>query len=342
MLQILIFNRKRVGETEKLLVSDFNKKHNIQKDSEIFSNLNATEKIVSERYMRMEVRGKLNRPVSLLISKRQIKLIELILSYRKQAEVSMCNEYVFGRGKSMHYDAAKSLREAAWECGAGQPQLLTGTRLRKHIATVSQAMDFTENEMAILADFMGHDIATHRKFYRLPSEAIHLAKISQLLISLEDGTLSQYYGKRLDDINININVAEDDEEDIAPGASAGHEPTRHEPAVETDELVSEDDSHNTADEYSVPSSSKKTTKVKVSKMDLNDRTPPKRKISIKRSWKTPERHAARKTFANHIKNEYLPTPMECLKAIRQNPALKGRTVQQLKAWVNNEIRRHSK
>lgn len=101
------------------------------------------------------------------------------------------------------------------------PHLLRGTKLRKHIATVSHALNLTENELTILADYMGHNIEIHRSFYRLPNEAIHLAKVSQLLFALDNGVIYKYKGKSLDAINIEEidSVAEDgdileDEKDV--------------------------------------------------------------------------------------------------------------------------------
>ncbi|XP_054708607.1 protein ECT2-like [Uloborus diversus] len=76
--------------------------------------------------------------------------------------------------------------------------------------------------MTNLAAFLGHDIKTHRKFYRLPNEAIHLAKISRLLMAVDDGTIEQFHGKSLNEINVNVEVGEDPgskEENIDPGYS---------------------------------------------------------------------------------------------------------------------------
>lgn len=106
---------------------------------------------------------------------------------------------------------ARCLREVADMCGAAQPHLLRGTKLRKHIATVSQALNLTENELAILADYMGHNIEIHRNFYRLPNEAIHLAKISQLLYALDNDLIHKYKGKSLDDIDIENDVIDDEQ-----------------------------------------------------------------------------------------------------------------------------------
>lgn len=219
MLQVIVFNRKRIGEVEKLLISDFKKRHNIQQESEIYKTMTIRDKIVATRYMRMEVRGKLGRPVSLLISTKQVDLINKILNLRGKANVSTENPYVFGKYGILNknfYSASPALRWYSQNCGASRPDLLTGTKLRKHMATISQAMDLTENDLSILADFMGHNITTHRNFYRMPSEVTHLARISQVLLSLEEGDVTRYAGKRLEDINVDVVVDEPDEEDEQP------------------------------------------------------------------------------------------------------------------------------
>lgn len=91
----------------------------------------------------MEVRGKLGSPVSLLISNEQIHLIDLLLKFRNNRSFFAKSMFLVEEGRK--FEGARCLREAALNCGASQPQLLTGTRLRKHIATVSQAMNFAEN-----------------------------------------------------------------------------------------------------------------------------------------------------------------------------------------------------
>lgn len=88
------------------------------------------------------------------------------------------------------------------QCGAQKPGLLRGTLLRKHLATVTQAMAFTQSEMELLADYMGHNIIINQSFYKMTPDVLHLAKMSKLLIAMEDGTISNYFGKQFDDINV--------------------------------------------------------------------------------------------------------------------------------------------
>ncbi|XP_033725865.1 uncharacterized protein LOC117315678 isoform X3 [Pecten maximus] len=49
---------------------------------------------------------------------------------------------------------------------------------------------------------MGHELAVHRKFYRLPEDVTELAKVSKLLLAVENGCASRFKGKYLDDIDM--------------------------------------------------------------------------------------------------------------------------------------------
>ena len=66
------------------------------------------------------------------------------------------------------------LRKFSVECGAKQPQLLTTTSFRKHIAVISQMINLKENELDTLAGFLGHNIKVHRDFYRLPEDTLQV------------------------------------------------------------------------------------------------------------------------------------------------------------------------
>ena len=65
------------------------------------------------------------------------------------------------------------------------PTSLSSTNLRKHIATMSQLANLKDNELDIVANFLGHDIRTHREYYRLPTSTIQVAKVTKLLMAME-------------------------------------------------------------------------------------------------------------------------------------------------------------
>ena len=57
-------------------------------------------------------------------------------------------------------------------------------------------------ELQEVARHMGHELNVHRKFYRLQEDVIELAKISKLLLAVENGEAHHFSGMSLDDINI--------------------------------------------------------------------------------------------------------------------------------------------
>lgn len=72
------------------------------------------------------------------------------------------------------------LRDFANTCGAKQPDTLTSTGFRKYVATMSQMLNLKDNELDVLATFLGHDIRTHREFYRLPEDTIQVSLLTNI------------------------------------------------------------------------------------------------------------------------------------------------------------------
>ena len=52
---------------------------------------------------------------------------------------------------------------------------------------MAQVMNLQDNELDVLAKFLGHDVRIHRYFYRLPDATMQMAKVSKLLLALEGG-----------------------------------------------------------------------------------------------------------------------------------------------------------
>ncbi|ELT96442.1 hypothetical protein CAPTEDRAFT_192684 [Capitella teleta] len=55
----------------------------------------------------------------------------------------------------------------------------------KHVAIVIQILNLKDNELDIIAKFLGHDICTNREYYRLPEDSLQMAKVSKLLFAAE-------------------------------------------------------------------------------------------------------------------------------------------------------------
>ena len=98
---------------------------------------------------------------------------------REIGKIDPANVYQFPRSGECKTPirSCSALRKFASKCGAKKPELLTLTCLRKHIAVITQLLNLQDNELDIVAGFMGHDIRVHREYYRLPEDTLQLVKV---------------------------------------------------------------------------------------------------------------------------------------------------------------------
>lgn len=206
LVQIILFNRRRPGEVSKMNIDDLAKnKTGTQTLTEEDLALTNLEKRFTAQMSRVEITGKRERTVAVLLSHQMKSGLEEIMKHRPFMGINVKNKHVFciTTNDSLSYiRGGEVLKEYGNSAGLKRPDAIRATKLRKHVATMSQLMSFKENELDILADFMGHDIKVHREFYRLSDEVVQLAKVSKFLVALEKGQLPKYQGKTLDDIEI--------------------------------------------------------------------------------------------------------------------------------------------
>lgn len=188
LTSVQLFNRRRAGEIERVLIDDFRAYHGIDQNtnSDLFNSLSSESKEIAKQYIRFEIRGKLNRNVPVLLNQELLKCIELILKYRKKAGVLDDNPYLFGipsnRKTTMKYlRACVLMRNFSESCGAANPERLRGTELRKHIATTCLTLNLSEQEVDHVSDFMGHRKDIHKTFYRQPIVSREILRMSKLL-----------------------------------------------------------------------------------------------------------------------------------------------------------------
>ena len=75
--------------------------------------------------------------------------------------------------------------------------------MRKYIGTISQVLSLKKTEVDWLARHLGHDIRVHRDFYRLHESTIEIAKVSKLLLTVDQGKTGKFAGKTLTEIDLN-------------------------------------------------------------------------------------------------------------------------------------------
>jgi len=296
LAKTILFNRKRQGEVGKIKLHDFSCKRKAD-NSDVCVGLSDFEKGLLKIFTRMEIKGKRGRTVPVLLTDEMINWIDNLVSVRSHY-IPECNPYLFSTvGDYSHFRGSDVLRKFAMESGAKKPQLLTSTRLRKHVACLAQVVSLRENELDSLATFLGHDLRVHSQYYRLPLDVVQTAKISKLFMAAENGTLTQFAGKTLDDITIADNEEVDSDSDTDTQTDVDELPSTVAASCSQDV-----DSSSYADDSNVtdgPNSLPQKRRVKKTRNSV-----------VKKPWSSEEKEAVKNHFASNIVNRKLPGKAE--------------------------------
>lgn len=217
LIQIILFNRRRERKVASMPLSAYLSRDTVNVYEDVDWALSEVEKKMYKHFSRIIVRGKQGRLVPILLTPKMLSALELLMKYRKVCGVLKDNLYMFAQpGAMSHFRGSNCMHDFAEGCGAKCPKSLTSTRLRNHAATLSVVLNMTDTEIDELANILGHDSKIHREFYQLPEKTLYLAKISKVLMALEEGRLDEFHGKNLDDITIEPNdyIVDTDEEDV--------------------------------------------------------------------------------------------------------------------------------
>ncbi|VEN34414.1 unnamed protein product [Callosobruchus maculatus] len=302
LISLQLFNRRRPGETERVLIQDFQNFESVtDNDQDIFKSLSSDAQGAAKKYVRVTCRGKLMRTVPMLLHVEVKDCIQLILQFRQQAGVSKKNPYVFGLPSTdkrcfKYLRACELIRKFSRDCGAAVPISLRGTTLRKHIATRCITLELNDTEVSDLANFMGHAERIHKEHYRQPLVAREITRISRLLELAQGG-------------QENVSSSEDEEE-------------------EEEEPGSDKAERNSLQDLS-SSSSTGVAKKKRS-------TSPYGKTKRIR-WDREEIEAAVQHFQGYLNSneKRMPSLREIQNLQEKTPRLRRRTPAQIKTWLHN-------
>ncbi|RUS86797.1 hypothetical protein EGW08_005457 [Elysia chlorotica] len=151
--------------------------------ADVQESLTEVERKLAARLKRVEIRGKFNRKVAVLLTDSMMTKLDKVLELREKLNIS--NRYIFTRRNGdKPYRGHNVIKKLAGETKVKDLKLFTWTSLRKHIATMSQAMVISENDQDMLAAFQGHDIRVHGEYYRLPSEILQKSKVANILVQM--------------------------------------------------------------------------------------------------------------------------------------------------------------
>lgn len=212
-IQLLLLNRRRTGELQRITVHTYTTYINKNNASEFDDCISESEKVLIRSFKRIVIKGKRGRGVPVLFTDEMVKNIDLLLKFRKFF-VPENNVYLFANTtSSSSIVGTKVMYKHVRLAGVKNPASITSTKLRKHLATMSQVLNLSKQDLEQLAIFMGHTSDIHKTYYRLPSDVYQMAKVSKLLLLNEKGEASKFKGKRLDEINIELDPIENESND---------------------------------------------------------------------------------------------------------------------------------
>ncbi|KAL4704338.1 hypothetical protein ACJJTC_019383 [Scirpophaga incertulas] len=321
--RIILLNRRRPGELQRLLLSTYQDCNNSNNSYEEFDRvISSAEKYLVKSFKRIVIRGKRGRGVPVLLSDDVQSDIDLLISVRSNY-IPDNNNYLFAKpGCQTPLCGYKVVAMYAKSCGAKNPKAITTTKLRKHLATLTQMLNLKDTDIEQLANFMGHTQAIHRQNYRLPDDIYQTAKISKLLLLMENGKADVYKGQSLDDINIDL------EEDLLREES--NENDEIEDIMDYDDLVPNDKSTKNMSTAAVAYPQKATCL-----LDTVNATKEKKKRTLV-PWTEQQKNIVLKFFNKHIKSKQPPKRHECEKLRNQHPAtLHNKDWLKIKVFVQN-------
>lgn len=319
LVSIILFNRRRSGEVQRITLKNYVDGMNASSICPEAENiLSTTEKQILSSVKRIEIKGKKGRKVPVLLREIHITAIDLLIAERENSGVDPGNQFLFGRNNYQSQSPISSceqIKKYAQKANLEKPELIRSTKLRKQIATYSQLLNLNQQELEQLCTFMGHSINVHLDYYRLPTDIVQMAKVSKILIAVEDGTPFQVQGSNIDDVVFNEDV-------IDP--------------VSSNNLPNQPDDNN--DDETVPSVEEPLIEEDAEAAVVE---PPKKKR--KRNWiqwRNSEMDSIKTHFSDVIEQKKIPGKHECICFIRKTGS--NREWTSIKQCVRNYIKKLNK
>ncbi|XP_021356135.1 uncharacterized protein LOC110452122 [Mizuhopecten yessoensis] len=142
LTRVTVFNKRRGGETGQILLESYKNRTNWNKagNAEIIGTLQPLEKKLLERLQLVEIVGKRDRKVPVILTEDMVSAIDTLNEARKDILLPAENKYLFAAPttKDGYLKGWDALHFTTQNAGLAKPQLITSTNMRKYVATVSQ------------------------------------------------------------------------------------------------------------------------------------------------------------------------------------------------------------
>ncbi|KAL6263270.1 hypothetical protein P5V15_006070 [Pogonomyrmex californicus] len=162
LISIQVFNRRRVDEIERMSINDFTNRENINGTNPDLLLSDEARKI-AEKYIRFRIRGKFGKPIFVVLDYEMKNCIDLLLQYRKKANIPEKNPYIFAlpgyNNKKFKFIKACDFlsilltrmqsRDVTYK--------LQDANFSNHIATRCVTSNLSEHDITQLANYLGNE-----------------------------------------------------------------------------------------------------------------------------------------------------------------------------------------
>jgi len=214
-------------------------------------------------------------------------------------------------------------------------------------------VNLQENELDIVATFLGHNIRVHREYYRLPNSSLQLAKVGKMITSKEKGIILPSDFDIESEENLYVSEEEGDESDNEENdnfEAIEEEKRNHERAERIEETISVEEQNLmcTIPQENLPivrssiqrkstlqnkQSAKKILKRNVSGVGVM--VPAKKmkesqsKKQVRIPWSKKEINVLLTFFKNYKSVQFLPHKKDFIKCMEDNPSIFSQ-----RTWTN--------
>ncbi|XP_043201505.1 uncharacterized protein LOC122370192 [Amphibalanus amphitrite] len=204
LARLLVFNKRRPKELSSILLQSWINREMYKQETveEVNKSMGETEKKLFNELDVVMSRGKCGNKVPTLIPSDCAAPLQLLVDNR-ETYIDKDNKYLFANPLARttgHYNAGVVLKEQLSDMALNRADLFHATKLRKYCATTSQILEMGEFDMEVLTRHMGHDKDVHRGYYRLSDATHELTRASILMMKLDEGCLSKYSGRSLEEM----------------------------------------------------------------------------------------------------------------------------------------------
>ena len=149
----------------------------------------------------IEVPGKRGRKVPILLTPEIAKSLAVLVTSRIQCNVLGNNKYVFAiPGYETYIRGDIAMRNVVKRVPLKRPELMKAMELRRHVGTMCQVLQLTDNEVGWLSRHLGHSVQVHQEFYQLHHSTLELTRVALMLQMIDEGKAAMFKDRQLRDI----------------------------------------------------------------------------------------------------------------------------------------------